>query len=172
MVLKLFVDILLNRRICFLSVVIFMYSLPWASLDDFTNSFYQKRDSGGALTSTSERSSGMKSVSSSSTPQAESVNLHAESRLSHSLLTESSPSADLLTDVQQDRDVPEDSYMGRETPLVCNLLFTVLVLSCSSAIAPEFFTIVLLLYFNKTVLAFGTARNNDSSDTNNFILTR
>lgn len=76
----------------------------------------RKRDSGGALTNTSDKSSGMKSVSTPSTPQAESVNFHAESRLSHSLL-ESSPSADLLTEVRHDIDGPEDCFLGQETPL-------------------------------------------------------
>ncbi|KAK9290950.1 hypothetical protein L1049_009130 [Liquidambar formosana] len=77
----------------------------------------RKRESGGALTSTSDKSSGIKSISTPSTPQADSVNFHAESRLSHSLLSESSPSADLLIEARQDREVPEDSFLGQETPL-------------------------------------------------------
>lgn len=81
----------------------------------------QKRDSGGGtLTSTSEKSSGMKSTSTPSTPQAENGNFHAESRLSHSLLTESSPSADLLSDAIEDREVPQDKFLGQETPMVCD----------------------------------------------------
>uniref|UniRef100_A0A5B6ZF27 Putative kinesin-related protein 4 n=1 Tax=Davidia involucrata TaxID=16924 RepID=A0A5B6ZF27_DAVIN len=66
--------------------------------------------------STSDKSSGVKSVSTPSTPQAESVNFHSESRHSHSLLTESTP-ADLLSEVRQDREVPEDNFLGQETPL-------------------------------------------------------
>lgn len=78
----------------------------------------RKRDSGlGALTSTSDKSSGIKSVSTPSTPQAESSNLQTEARLSHSLLTESSPSADLLSDAREDREVHGDNFLGQETPL-------------------------------------------------------
>lgn len=79
--------------------------------------FYQKRDS--ALGGTSDKSSGAKSTSTPSTPQAESVN-HAESRLSHSLPPESSPSADLISEAREDKDIHEDSLLGHETPLVCN----------------------------------------------------
>ncbi|XP_061346425.1 kinesin-like protein KIN-7K, chloroplastic isoform X2 [Gastrolobium bilobum] len=74
----------------------------------------RKRDSG--LTGTSEKSSGGKSTSIPSTPQAESDN-HAESRLSHSLLAESSPSADLISEAREDKDIHEDSLLGQETPL-------------------------------------------------------
>ncbi|KAI5318682.1 hypothetical protein L3X38_038390 [Prunus dulcis] len=78
----------------------------------------RKRDSGaGTLTSTSDRSSGIKSTSTPSTPQAESGNFHAESRLSHSLLTESSPSADLLSEAREDREVGQENFLGQETPL-------------------------------------------------------
>ncbi|XVE96146.1 hypothetical protein REPUB_Repub02eG0196300 [Reevesia pubescens] len=78
----------------------------------------RKRDSGvGALTSASEKSSGIKSNSTPSTPQAGSSNYHAESRLSQSLLTASSPPMDLLSDGRQDREVPEDNFLGQETPL-------------------------------------------------------
>ncbi|XP_021812832.1 kinesin-like protein KIN-7K, chloroplastic isoform X2 [Prunus avium] len=78
----------------------------------------RKRDSGaGTLTSTSDRSSGIKSTSTPSTPQAESGNFHAESRLSHSLLTESSPSADLLSEAREDREVGQENFLGQATPL-------------------------------------------------------
>ncbi|BFG38306.1 hypothetical protein CerSpe_245800 [Prunus speciosa] len=78
----------------------------------------RKRDSGaGTLTSTSDRSSGIKSTSTPSTPQAESGNFHAESRLSHSLLTESSPSADLLSEAREDREVGRENFLGQATPL-------------------------------------------------------
>ncbi|CAL9026068.1 unnamed protein product [Prunus brigantina] len=78
----------------------------------------RKRDSGaGTLTSTSDRSSGIKSTSTPSTPQAESGNFHAESRLSHSLLTESSPSADLLSEAREDREVGQENFLEQETPL-------------------------------------------------------
>lgn len=77
----------------------------------------RKRDSSfGPLTSTSDKSSGIKSTSTPSTPQAESINFRTESRLSQSLLTETSPSADLLSDARHDRGVPEDSFLGQETP--------------------------------------------------------
>ncbi|KAL6141544.1 hypothetical protein ACLB2K_059832 [Fragaria x ananassa] len=78
----------------------------------------RKRDSGGGtLTSTSDKSSGMKSTSTPSTPQAENSNFHAESRLSHSVLTESSPSADLLTDAIEDTAVAQDKFVGQGTPM-------------------------------------------------------
>ncbi|OMO73015.1 hypothetical protein CCACVL1_17494 [Corchorus capsularis] len=78
----------------------------------------RKRDSGvGTLTSASDKSSVIKSNSTPSTPQAGSNNLHAESRFSQSLLTASSPPMDLLSDDRQDREVPEDNYIGQETPL-------------------------------------------------------
>lgn len=87
--------------------------------------FYQKRDSSlGPLTSTSDKSSGIKSTSTPSTPRAESINFRTESRLSQSLLTETSPSADLLSDARHDRGVPEDSFLGQETPSVSLTLFS------------------------------------------------
>ncbi|KAJ6923820.1 hypothetical protein NC652_017209 [Populus alba x Populus x berolinensis] len=76
----------------------------------------RKRDSGSGM-STSDKSSGVKSNSTPSTPQAENSNYHAESRLSHPSLAESSPSADLLFEVRQDREVPEDNFLEQETPL-------------------------------------------------------
>lgn len=83
--------------------------------------FYQKRDNGtGTLTSTSDKSSGVKSTSTPSTPKAESVNIKMESRLSHSLPTESTPSEEHLPEARHDREVPEDNLLGQETPLVCD----------------------------------------------------
>lgn len=73
------------------------------------------------MTGTSDKSSGAKSVSTPSTPQGESGN-HTESRLSHSLHTESSPSTDLILEAREDKEIQEDSLLGQETPLVCNLL--------------------------------------------------
>ncbi|XP_011039483.1 PREDICTED: kinesin-like protein FLA10 [Populus euphratica] len=75
----------------------------------------RKRD-GGLGMSTSDKSSGVKSNGTPSTHQAENCNYHTESRLSHPSLTESSPSADLLSEVRQDREVPEDNFLGQETP--------------------------------------------------------
>lgn len=78
----------------------------------------RKRDNGSVtFTSTSDKSSGAKSISTPSTPKAESVNLHMESRLSHSIPTESTPSADLLLEARQDREIPEDEFLRQETPL-------------------------------------------------------
>ncbi|KAH8504915.1 hypothetical protein H0E87_012233 [Populus deltoides] len=74
----------------------------------------RKRDSGSGM-STSDKSSGVKSNSTPSTPQAENSNYYAESRLSHPSLAESSPSADLLSEVRQDREVPEDNFLEQET---------------------------------------------------------
>ncbi|KAK7336673.1 hypothetical protein VNO77_17219 [Canavalia gladiata] len=73
----------------------------------------RKRDS--ALTGTSDKSSGAKSTSTPSTPQAESGN-HMESRLSHSQPPESSPSADLISEAREDKYIHEDSLLGQETP--------------------------------------------------------
>ncbi|WCJ34056.1 Kinesin-like protein KIN-7K chloroplastic [Euphorbia peplus] len=75
----------------------------------------RKRDS-GVGTSTSDKSSGVKSISTPSTPQAENSNFHTESRFSNPLLPESSPSADLRSDVRPDTEIPEDSFLGQETP--------------------------------------------------------
>ena len=67
---------------------------------------------------TSDKSSGAKSTSTPSTPQAESGD-NVGSRLSHSLPAESSPSADLISEAIEDKDIHEDSLLGQETPLVC-----------------------------------------------------
>ncbi|CAK9151884.1 unnamed protein product [Ilex paraguariensis] len=78
----------------------------------------RKRDSSlGALGSTSDKSSGVKSTSTPSTPHAESVNLHMDSIPSYSLLTESTLSTDLLSEARQDGPAPEDSFLEQETPL-------------------------------------------------------
>ncbi|KAK7378282.1 hypothetical protein VNO80_03721 [Phaseolus coccineus] len=74
----------------------------------------RKRDS--ALTGTSDKSSGAKSTSTPSTPQAESGN-HVESRLSHSQPAVSSPSADLASEAREDKYIHEDSLLGQDTPL-------------------------------------------------------
>ncbi|KAG6638285.1 kinesin-like protein KIN-7K, chloroplastic isoform X2 [Carya illinoinensis] len=78
----------------------------------------RKRESGlGTLTSTGDKSSGIKSMSTPSTTQGESSILHTEARLSHSLLSESSPSAELLSEAREDREVHGDNFRGQETPL-------------------------------------------------------
>ncbi|KAI8562040.1 hypothetical protein RHMOL_Rhmol03G0004100 [Rhododendron molle] len=81
------------------------------------NWFLRKRDSNlGSLASNSDRSSGVKSNSTTSTPQAESVNYQIEYRHSHSLLAESIP--DPLSQARQDRECLDDSFLGQETPLM------------------------------------------------------
>ncbi|CAK9319389.1 unnamed protein product [Citrullus colocynthis] len=78
----------------------------------------RKRDSGlGTLTNTSDRSSGIKSTSIPSTPRADQNNVLTESRLSHSLQTESSPSADLLSDAREEKEAHEENIFDPETPL-------------------------------------------------------
>ncbi|XP_019186807.1 PREDICTED: kinesin-like protein KIN-7K, chloroplastic isoform X2 [Ipomoea nil] len=73
----------------------------------------RKREGGsGTLASTSDKSSGLKSNSTPSTPQAESVNAHMES-----LPTESTNSADHLSEARPDRELPGDNFLGQETPL-------------------------------------------------------
>ncbi|XP_058204815.1 kinesin-like protein KIN-7K, chloroplastic [Rhododendron vialii] len=80
------------------------------------NWFLRKRDSNlGSFASNSDRSSGVKSSSTTSTPQAESVNYQIEYRHSHSLLAESIP--DPLSHARQDRECLDDSFLGQETPL-------------------------------------------------------
>ncbi|KAL8456271.1 hypothetical protein ACS0TY_034474 [Phlomoides rotata] len=79
----------------------------------------RKRDSGiGALASSSDKSSGVKSTSSPSTPQADGINIHLEARQSHSLLSDNTP-ADHIADVKHNKEVfrPVDNYLGQETPL-------------------------------------------------------
>ncbi|CAM8897591.1 unnamed protein product [Rhodiola kirilowii] len=79
----------------------------------------RKRENGGTTASFSDKSSGFKSVSTPSTPQADSINLHPESRLSQSLLTDCSPSGDVSAECRQDTHIPEDSLFGQDTPSDC-----------------------------------------------------
>ncbi|KAL3632389.1 Kinesin-like protein KIN-7D, chloroplastic [Castilleja foliolosa] len=79
----------------------------------------KKRDGGnGALASSSDKSSGVKSTSSPSTPQG-STNIHMDARRSSSLLSESTPSADRLSDGKHIRELfePEDGFLGEESPM-------------------------------------------------------
>ena len=85
-------------------------------------SFIQKRDTGSsAFSGTSDKSCGTKSVSTPSTPLAESGN-HAESRHSHSLPAQSSPLADFVSATREDKEICEDNLLGQDTPLVCSWL--------------------------------------------------
>ncbi|XP_068494225.1 kinesin-like protein KIN-7K, chloroplastic isoform X3 [Phaseolus vulgaris] len=78
----------------------------------------RKRDTGlSAFSGTSDKSCGTKSVSTPSTPLAESGN-HAESRHSHSLPAQSSPSTDFVSATREDKEIREDSLLGQETPLI------------------------------------------------------
>ncbi|CAA0837494.1 P-loop containing nucleoside triphosphate hydrolases superfamily protein [Striga hermonthica] len=79
----------------------------------------RKRDNGiGTLASSSDKSSGVKSTSSPSTPQGSS-NIHVDPRNSNALLTESNPSVDRFSDGKHIRELfgPEDDLLGEETPL-------------------------------------------------------
>ncbi|XP_047960208.1 kinesin-like protein KIN-7K, chloroplastic [Salvia hispanica] len=79
----------------------------------------RKRDSGiGALASSSDKSSGVKSTSSPSTPQADSTNSHMEARHSHSLPSDNTP-VDQISDMKHTEEVfePDDTYLGQETSL-------------------------------------------------------
>lgn len=71
----------------------------------------------GTLTSTSDKSSGIKSTSTPSTPLADSVNINMESRNSPSQPTESTQSAEHVTETRQEREALEDNFLGEETPL-------------------------------------------------------
>ncbi|KAL3637334.1 Kinesin-like protein KIN-7D, chloroplastic [Castilleja foliolosa] len=84
----------------------------------------KKRDGGnGALASSSDKSSEVKSTSSPSTPQG-STNIHIDARHSSSLLSESNPSADHLSDGKLNRKLfePEDDFLGEESPLAMDEL--------------------------------------------------
>ena len=72
------------------------------------------------LTNASDKSSGVKSVSTPSTPQ-ENGNFHSESRHSNSLAMESPQSADLLSGSRDDRE-DQDNLLDEETPLVRDYL--------------------------------------------------
>ncbi|TYH02657.1 hypothetical protein ES288_A09G158400v1 [Gossypium darwinii] len=79
---------------------------------------HRKRDSGmESMMSASDKSSGNKSNSTPSTPKSGSKKFNVESRLSQSLFTESSLCMDLLSDARRHREVPENDYLGQETPL-------------------------------------------------------
>ncbi|KAL6522372.1 Kinesin-like protein KIN-7D, chloroplastic [Orobanche minor] len=80
---------------------------------------FRKRDSGiGHLESSSDKSSGVKSTISPSTPQG-STNIHMDAGHSKSLLTESNPSVDRFSDGKHKRELfgPEDDFLGYETSL-------------------------------------------------------
>ncbi|XP_027935876.1 kinesin-like protein KIN-7K, chloroplastic isoform X2 [Vigna unguiculata] len=78
----------------------------------------RKRDTGlSAFSGTSDKSCGTKSVSTPSTPLAESSN-RAESRHSHSLPAQSSPSVDFVSATREDKEIHEDRVLGQETPLI------------------------------------------------------
>ncbi|KAI3995579.1 hypothetical protein MKX01_023324 [Papaver californicum] len=77
----------------------------------------KKRDSVSATPTSIDESSGTKSVTAPSTPQAESINFPVESRLSNHLLTESTPSADLPSEAVQDGHVLDENFSGKEASL-------------------------------------------------------
>lgn len=78
----------------------------------------QKRDSGLAA-SDGDKSSGTKSHTTPSTPQAESIHFPLESGLSNSLIPDSIPAYHLL-EVHNDRELAADDLSSQETPMVCN----------------------------------------------------
>ncbi|KAI4310646.1 hypothetical protein MLD38_035609 [Melastoma candidum] len=79
----------------------------------------KKRESGGGTpASTGDKLSGVKSISTPSTPQSENGNILTESRPSHSLITESSsPFVDIISEAREDMSVLDDNLVGQETPL-------------------------------------------------------
>ncbi|KAL9240178.1 hypothetical protein vseg_014426 [Gypsophila vaccaria] len=80
---------------------------------------HQKRD--GSLGTFNDKSSVVKSSSTNtpSTPHAESVNFHAESRVSQSLITEQVGSTEHSPVARSDREMPDDQFFGRKTSLSC-----------------------------------------------------
>ncbi|KAI3791559.1 hypothetical protein L2E82_05378 [Cichorium intybus] len=79
----------------------------------------RRRDSiSGALTSTSDKSSGAKSMSSPSTPPTDNnINLHTESRHSYSLQTESRYS-EFSSGARLDQEINDDTFLQQETSLI------------------------------------------------------
>ncbi|KVH90627.1 Kinesin, motor domain-containing protein [Cynara cardunculus var. scolymus] len=78
----------------------------------------RRRDSiSGALTSTNDKSSGAKSISTPSTPPADNHNFPTESRHSHSLLSECR-SAEFSSGGRQDQEINEDIFLQQESPLI------------------------------------------------------
>lgn len=75
----------------------------------------------GTLVSTSDKSSGVKSISTPSTPKEDNGNFQTESRHSLSLVRENSLSAELLPEAREDTEVHENIFLGHETPLVSHL---------------------------------------------------
>lgn len=96
------------------------------------------------MASSSDKSSGVKSTSIPSTPQADSMNIHMEARNSHSLQSDSTP-ADPISDMKHNNEAfePDDNYLVQEASLVCHkeLLFI------SSELLPNYtaMTIVQLI---------------------------
>ncbi|KAJ6824426.1 kinesin-like protein KIN-7D, chloroplastic isoform X1 [Iris pallida] len=81
------------------------------------NWFKIRRRESGVTTLTSsdgDKSSGTKSLTTPSTPQAESVNFPTESRLSNSVTAESFPAGSFH---EHDRELPTDSLTLQETPM-------------------------------------------------------
>ncbi|KAI3949156.1 hypothetical protein MKW98_026536 [Papaver atlanticum] len=72
----------------------------------------KKRDSVSATPTSIDESSGTKSVTAPSTPQAESINFPVESRLSNHLHTEST--ADVPSEAGQNGDVLDETFSGQE----------------------------------------------------------
>ncbi|KAI3523187.1 hypothetical protein L1887_01245 [Cichorium endivia] len=79
----------------------------------------RRRDSiSGALTSTSDKSSGAKSMSTPSTPPTDNnTNLHTEARHSHSLQTESRYS-EFSSGARLDQEINDDTFLQQETSLI------------------------------------------------------
>lgn len=78
----------------------------------------QKRESGLAA-SDGDKSSGTKSHTTPSTPQAESIHFPLDTGLSNSLIPDSIP-GDHLLEVDNDRELAADDLSSQETPMVCN----------------------------------------------------
>lgn len=79
----------------------------------------QKRESGGT---DGDKSSGTRSAVTPSTPVAESVNDQMDSRISNSLITDSSPSADIILEIAHDRADSANNFSEQEMSLVCVLV--------------------------------------------------
>ncbi|KAK9156618.1 hypothetical protein Scep_003192 [Stephania cephalantha] len=80
------------------------------------NWFKSRRRENGFTSIDGDKSSGTKSITAPSTPQADNANFHSERRMSSSLLMESNPPADMFLNVGQDFEV-RDNFSGMETSL-------------------------------------------------------
>lgn len=111
-----------------MKVHIFISNGTFSPSTIYVNIFFpfQKRESGVTTLTNSDgdKSSGTKSLTAPSTPQAESINFPSVARISNSIAPENIH-ADSLLDVDRDRELHSNLSL-QETPLVCIFTFIIL----------------------------------------------